>query len=309
MKNGKTGAGLTAAKYIALTIAGIVLFWISSRAAYSERGYMAIGGEVLLLALPGIWWIAETTVGDMIRESRNSRRGRGNPHKERVMAAAVTAVSGILILTAVLGAAMAKHEKSAEAPELPPVRAYAHQTNIGHPAKLSAATEPQEAPESGFVEYHIPVEYAREGGYFPAAIQLHAYRESVEKGMDYAVVVAAIETESGYHSGSIGNDGDTGYLQIIRAFHADRMKRLGVTDLGDPYQNITVGIDYMAELLTAYDGNYEKALTAYNCGPTGAYKYYFSAGVEANSYAQTVLAKAERIRAELTAEGWKGGAA
>ena len=43
------------------------------------------------------------------------------------------------------------------------------------------------------------------------------------------------------------------------------MKRLGITSLYDPEQNITVGCDILSELLSKY-GNYEDALSAYNSG-------------------------------------------
>lgn len=88
-------------------------------------------------------------------------------------------------------------------------------------------------------------------------------------------------------------------MQIVPKWHEDRMERLNCQNLLDPYQNVHVGVDYLAELLDRYGGSYEKALTAYQYGPTGAYKYFFSAGVDASPYAKEVLAVAERIEAEL----------
>lgn len=45
-------------------------------------------------------------------------------------------------------------------------------------------------------------------------------------------------------------------MQINEPYHTDRMKRLGVTNLFDPYGNILVGVDYMAELVAEYDDLY-----------------------------------------------------
>jgi hypothetical protein len=70
------------------------------------------------------------------------------------------------------------------------------------------------------------------------------------------------------------------------------MARLGVTDLFDPYGNVLVGVDYLAELLAEY-GDMGMALTAYNAGPSGAYEYYFSNGIYANEYAEAVLEQSE----------------
>lgn len=153
--------------------------------------------------------------------------------------------------------------------------------------------------DDGFRYLEIPDEYAREGGSFPEDVQHYVYTVSGQDGVDYAVARAVIEQETGYQSDAVGPDGDTGYFQVIPRFHTERMQRLGVTDMLDPCQNAQVALDYMAELLEKYDGSYEKALTAYNAGQTGAYRYWFSAGVDASPYAKKVLEKAERIREEL----------
>ena len=58
-------------------------------------------------------------------------------------------------------------------------------------------------------------------------------------------------------------------MQIQKRYHTARMQRLGCTNLLDPYQNISVGVDYLAELLSGGRSiNY--ALMAYNMGPSKA---------------------------------------
>jgi formylmethanofuran dehydrogenase subunit E len=64
------------------------------------------------------------------------------------------------------------------------------------------------------------------------------------------------------------------------------MDKLGATDLFDPYQCVTVAVDYLSELLDIYDGDIEKALTAYN---QGSYKGVVS------DYAKTVIKNSENI--------------
>ena len=152
----------------------------------------------------------------------------------------------------------------------------------------------------GFTFYQIPEDYEREGGYFPERVQKYAYAICQQEGVDYPVIVAMAETETGYQSDKVGEAGDSGYIQVVPEWHEETMEERGLTDPTDPYQGLELGIAYMGELLEEYDGNYAKALTAYNAGPLGAYKYWFSAGVEASPYAKGVMEKAERIRAELT---------
>lgn len=64
----------------------------------------------------------------------------------------------------------------------------------------------------------------------------------------------------------------------------------------NPYQNVTVGIDYLAELFAAYDGNIEMALTAYNMGPTGAEKHFFSKGDYSSQYSRYVMDTAKKFK-------------
>ena len=112
--------------------------------------------------------------------------------------------------------------------------------------------------------------------YYPVPLdhdlQAHIIRTCDEYGVDSAVVVAMIERESGFDANAIGDNGDSiGLMQIQPKWHQDRMDKHGVTDLLNPYQNVSVGIDYMAELLDRYP--LESALTAYNSGSPGESEY------------------------------------
>lgn len=87
--------------------------------------------------------------------------------------------------------------------------------------------------------------------------------------VDMPLVLAIIGQESGYNPELAGDGGNSiGLMQIQPQWHAGRMDRLGVTDLADPYQNVTVGIDLLAELLDS--GSVEWAITAYNAGTAKA---------------------------------------
>lgn len=96
----------------------------------------------------------------------------------------------------------------------------------------------------------------------------HIDKMAKRYGLDSRIIKALIEEESGWLSSAKGDNGKSvGLMQIQERWHKERMKRLGVNDLYDPEQNITVGCDILSELLNKY-GNYTDALSAYNSGNT-----------------------------------------
>lgn len=117
-------------------------------------------------------------------------------------------------------------------------------------------------------------------------LQNYIVETSNTHGIAPEIVMAMIERESQFDGDCIGDDGDSyGLMQIQVKWHYERMQRLGCTDLLNPYDNVTVGIDYLCEQLNKY-GDMAKALTAYNRG------HYNGTVTE---YAKTVLAAAERL--------------
>lgn len=66
--------GRTVAKYMALTVAGIMLFRAGAAHAYAQRGYFAVGGEVFALLLPLFYFVISATVRDIIADVKNGFR-------------------------------------------------------------------------------------------------------------------------------------------------------------------------------------------------------------------------------------------
>lgn len=114
------------------------------------------------------------------------------------------------------------------------------------------------------------------------------------------MVLAVIERESSYKSDAVSAAGAIGLMQVIPESHEPRMKQLKCTDLFDPKQNITVGMDFLAELLEKYKGDKHKALTAYNHGEKGANDKFFSKGIYQSEYSRKVLETAEKIKEGMT---------
>lgn len=104
--------------------------------------------------------------------------------------------------------------------------------------------------------------------------------------VDPLIIEAQVFEESRYISSVVGGGGAwVGLMQISPKWHRDRMERLGVTDLFDPYSNLLVGIDYMSELIDIYHDKV-LALMVYN-GSASAYSKWENGQI--SSYAQNVM--------------------
>ena len=124
-------------------------------------------------------------------------------------------------------------------------------------------------------------------------LQDHIFAECERYGVEPSVVIAMIERESGFRESVIGDSGRSfGLMQIQKKWHSGRMEKLGCDDLLDPYQNVTVGIDFLAELIGSGKG-VEWALMAYNGGPGYANRLRGEGRV--SDYASGVMASAARI--------------
>ena len=87
-----------------------------------------------------------------------------------------------------------------------------------------------------------------------------------------------------------------GLMQIQEKWHRDRMDRLGVTDLTDPYQNIQTGIDYLLELFETKP-EVEWVLNAYNGGK--AYADKMQEKKIDTDYSQKILRRATELERNL----------
>lgn len=158
------------------------------------------------------------------------------------------------------------------------------------PRETTEPTEPSTEPETEPTEpsqIYFDVPLSKD-------LQDHIFTLCEQYNVDPIIVIAMIERESTYKANAIGDDGNAfGLMQIQPRWHQDRMDELGVTDLLDPYQNVEVGIDFLAELYEL-SGSYEWALTAYNGGM--AYANKKSAAGELSYYARAVLSLAEELR-------------
>ena len=133
----------------------------------------------------------------------------------------------------------------------------------------------------------------------PLSKELQDYTRKIceEYGnVDETLVYALIKQESNFRIKALGDNGKSkGLMQIQEMWHKKRMKKLGVDSLMTAKGNIRVGIDILSEKIDKYD-DLGKALTAYNAGDGGAYKYYFSKGIYANDYAKKIIKNKDKFK-------------
>lgn len=118
-------------------------------------------------------------------------------------------------------------------------------------------------------------------------LQKHIFELCEERGIDPGIIIAMIERESTFNPGAIGDSGSSlGLMQIQPQWHEARMAEYDCWDLLDPYQNVTIGIDILADAIDKGRG-LEWALMAYNGGGS-----YANANIEAgiiSDYASSVI--------------------
>ncbi|MCG6861931.1 MAG: transglycosylase SLT domain-containing protein [Chromatiaceae bacterium] len=81
-------------------------------------------------------------------------------------------------------------------------------------------------------------------------------------GLDANLVLAVIETESGFNPKALSPKNAQGLMQLIPATAA----RFGVENAWDPEQNLHGGMAYLRWLLDHFDGDVKLALAGYNAG-------------------------------------------
>lgn len=128
------------------------------------------------------------------------------------------------------------------------------------------ATRRADMTEMGFTSEERSKEYRHYD--IPLSDEYQEYVQDVcdVYGIDETIVFAIGWQESRWQADVTGDHGQSfGMYQIKRKYHEERISRLGVTNLYDPYQEVWVCVDFLAELMKTY-GNYRDSLTYYRYG-------------------------------------------
>jgi soluble lytic murein transglycosylase-like protein len=85
---------------------------------------------------------------------------------------------------------------------------------------------------------------------------------AAQYGIPAQIALEVALQESSLNQAAVGSSGEIGIFQLMPATAAG----LGV-DPTDPTQNVQGGCEYLAQLLSEFGGDWQKALAGYNWGP------------------------------------------
>jgi soluble lytic murein transglycosylase-like protein len=90
-----------------------------------------------------------------------------------------------------------------------------------------------------------------------------ASQAATRESLDAEMLLNIMRQESGFRPCAVSEKGAVGLMQLMPA----TAQQLGVKDSFDPMENVDAGARFLRQLLTRYDGDVLKAVSAYNAGP------------------------------------------
>ena len=156
--------------------------------------------------------------------------------------------------------------------------------------------EPVEVESTDFIEAIEPTE--------PVVLQSMTEKEVIESyvdeictnytNVDRFVVLGVIWRESRFDPNARNyNETCIGLMQLSTRWNRQRVDKLGVSDLMDPYGNILVGVDLLSELIDKYE-DISYALMCYHGGEDYGRKKWRAGTID--SYTKDILKYAESLR-------------
>lgn len=129
------------------------------------------------------------------------------------------------------------------------------------------------------VTSRLPINYSQETENNISQYAQQISDSAAKYGVDPLMAQALAAVESDGRSSAISPKGAGGLFQIMPGTANDMADRkLSREELLDTPTNIDLGVKYLAKMLQDFNGDYEKAISAYNAGPapvrSGAYKGY-----------------------------------
>lgn len=119
-------------------------------------------------------------------------------------------------------------------------------------------------------------------------LQRYIYEICADKNVPVTLVMAMIDYESQFNAEAISPTEDYGLMQINSVNHDWLEAEHRCADMLNPYQNVYCGITIISSYLEKYEGDYGKALMAYNMGDYGARKAW-NDGITSTKYSTSVL--------------------
>jgi soluble lytic murein transglycosylase len=101
--------------------------------------------------------------------------------------------------------------------------------------------------------------------------------------VERALALALTRQESEFNAAAVSSSGALGLMQLLPATAREVAGKLSLPFVqdkltSDPAYNVTLGSQYLAQMLKRFGGSYEIALAAYNAGPTRVARWLDSTG-------------------------------
>lgn len=96
-----------------------------------------------------------------------------------------------------------------------------------------------------------------------------SYLDTIEKyseNLDPLIIISLIRQESAFNPEATSRVGARGLMQLMPETAKRFNKRVKVKQLQDPKINVSIGVKYLRQLITRFDGNLIFALASYNAG-------------------------------------------
>lgn len=123
----------------------------------------------------------------------------------------------------------------------------------------------------------------------PANLTSAVYDIALAEGIEPGLAFRLVSVESGFDLHAKSSAGAVGLTQVLPTTARFYDAGLTTTQLYDRDTNLRLGFRYLHDLLARYNNNLERALLAYNRGPSKVQEL-LAAGVDpANGYAQSVM--------------------
>jgi len=131
-------------------------------------------------------------------------------------------------------------------------------------------------------KYHIPADLAGQ-----------IYDVALAEGIDPKVAFSLVSVESDFVHNAVSPVGARGLTQLMPSTARFFDPKIDRADLFDPETNLHIGFRFLKELIQKYNGNIDRALSAYNRGPAIVDKVVEDSGDPSNGYSDAVLRGAQ----------------
>lgn len=123
--------------------------------------------------------------------------------------------------------------------------------------------------------------------------------------IDFSLVMAMIEQESGYRTDVVSKTNDYGLMQINKINHDYLKQATGVTDFLDPYENVKAGVYVLKDLFDKYQET-DMVLMAYNLGECGAARLWEN-GIYETNYTKAIREIQQQFNEQIEGGGIDAG--